>query len=84
MSADDHKPCFGTIFPDTLHAGNDRWIAGKAFSFRLVTAGGMLRSGREVQVNRAEWDDCSRCEEFENCYKFCLGKLALEAAIANA
>jgi hypothetical protein len=44
----------------------------------------MLRSDRQIEVNQAEWDDCLRCPEFDHCYKLCLAKLNLEAAIANA
>jgi hypothetical protein len=84
MSADDHKPCYGTMFPDTFHAPNDRRQAGKVFAFRLVRVGGMLRSDRQVEVDQAEWDDCHRCPEFEHCYKLCLAKLTLEAAIAGS
>lgn len=63
------------MLPDPLHGSNDRRTAGKVFAFRLVTAGGMIRSDRQVEVNREEWDDCLRCPEFEHCYKLCLAKL---------
>jgi hypothetical protein len=84
MNVDEHKPCYGTMFPETLHGPNDRRKAEKVFAFRLVTAGGMLRSDRQIEVNQEEWDDCRRCPEFEHCYELCLAKLTLEAAIAGA
>jgi hypothetical protein len=84
MTAHEHKPCYGTMFPDTLHATNDQRMVGKVFAFRLIRAGGMLRSDRQIEVNQAEWEDCLRCPEFEHCYKLCLAKLTLEAAIASA
>ena len=34
-------------------------------------------------ASEQEWDDCLACPEFENCYKLCMGKLSLEAAIAG-
>ena len=38
---------------------------------------------RKVVANIDEWDDCLRCPEFEHCYRFCMGKLALEDAVAK-
>jgi hypothetical protein len=84
MHTDEHKACYGTMFPDPLHAPNDRRARGKVFAFQLVTAGGFRRSDRRVEVNREEWDDCLRCPEFDHCYKLCMAKLTLEAAIADA
>ena len=40
MTGIEHKPCYGTMFPDPLHAANDRTYAGKAFSFVVITPGG--------------------------------------------
>ncbi len=83
MSATEHKACYGTMFPDTLHFDADRVMSGKVFSFEIVRAGGTFVSQRRVAVNRQEWDDCLACPEFEHCYKLCTGRLALEAAIAG-
>jgi len=58
-------------------------VSGKVFSFEIVRAGGTFVSHRRVSVNRQEWDDCLACHEFEHCYKLCLGRLALESAIAG-
>jgi len=43
---------------------------------------GLARSDRQVQADIAEWDDCLECPEFVHCYKFCMAKLTLEAAVA--
>jgi hypothetical protein len=83
MAANEHKPCYGTMFPDPLHATNDRINAGKVFSFVVISPPGLARAARQVEVNRDEWDDCTRCPEFDHCYKFCMAKLALETVVAQ-
>ena len=82
MSADDHKKCYGTMFPPILPAEADRRVSGKVFSYELRRAGGTFVSHRRVAVNMAEWDDCLQCPQFDHCYKLCTGRLALEAAIS--
>ncbi len=77
-----HKHCYGTMFHDSLHfAVNDK-MQGKVFAFEL-DSGGLGRSQRQVQADIAEWDDCIACKEFDDCYKLCMAKLALETAISN-
>ena len=49
----------------------------------MVRTGGLLITDKHVHVDIKEWDDCRRCEEFEHCYKLCLGKLALATAVAH-
>ena len=83
MNANEHKTCYGNLFPDTLHVTNDRPQKGKVFSFTLHTAGGLYRAARETSVDMAEWDHCAQCPEFENCYKLSMAKLALENAVAQ-
>ena len=83
MTANDHKACYGTMFPDTLHAVADRPQTGKVFAYTLLSAGGLYRAGGKTAVNQAAWDDCVRCPEFEHCYKLGMAKLALEGAVAN-
>jgi hypothetical protein len=83
MSQNDHKKCYGTMFPSILPPEADRVVAGKVFSFEVVRAGGTFVSHRRVAANMREWDDCLACSEFDHCYKFCMGKLALEAAMSG-
>jgi len=83
MTRIEHKPCYGTMLPDPLHAMTDRTYAGKAFSFVVVSPPGLCRAARRVEVNREEWDDCTQCPELERCYKLCMARLALETAVAN-
>ena len=77
----EHKACYGTMFHDTLHFMANQSMKGKVFSFELDTMG-LARSDRQVQADIAEWDDCLECPEFVHCYKFCMAKLTLEAAVA--
>ncbi len=78
----DHKACYGTMFHDALHYTADKQMKGKVFSFELDTMG-LARSDRLVNADISEWDDCLACPEFDHCYKLCLAKLTLEAAIAQ-
>ena len=78
----EHKACYGTMFHDTLHFMANQSMKGKVFSFELDTMG-LARSDRQVKADIAEWDDCLECLEFDHCYKFCMAKLTLEAAVAT-
>jgi len=79
---ENHKPCYGTMFHDSLHFSENEKMQGKVFSFELDSAG-LARSARIVQSDITQWDDCLACPEFEHCYKFCMAKLALETAISK-
>jgi hypothetical protein len=70
------------MLPDALHFQTDRMIAGKVFSFELDSASGVGRRERKVGANLLEWDDCVQCPEYEHCYRYCMAKMELEAAIA--
>lgn len=75
-----HKHCYGKMFHDSLHFAVNDTMQGKVFSFELDTAG-LAQSQKSIQTNIDEWDDCLACPEFEHCYKLCIAKLQLEAAI---
>ncbi len=83
MSQNDHKDCYGTMFPPTLHVDADRPVRGKAFAYQLFTPGGIMRADRRVSADIKAWDECVSCAEFEHCYKLSLGKLVLETAISE-
>ena len=83
MLQNDHKKCYGTMFPSVLSAEADRIVSRKVFSFETVPASGMFVSHRKVAVNRQEWDDCLALSDFEHCYKLSTGSLAMDAAIAG-
>ena len=78
----EHKACYGTMFHDALHYATNKEMKGKVFSFELDSRG-LARSDRLVKADIAEWDDCLACPEFDHCYKLCMAKLTLEAAIAE-
>lgn len=82
MTTNEHKPCYGTMFPSTLHADADRRMAGKAFWFELRRIGGLFALDRHIGVDISQWSDCVACPEFDSCYKLCVGKAAMEAAFA--
>lgn len=83
MNQNDHKDCFGKMFPDDLHLKNNQPNKGKVFLVWVDLAGGMIRSDRRVSADIAEWDDCRQCPEFESCYKLCLAKTTLESVVAT-
>jgi len=80
---EQHKHCYGTMFHDSLHFSVNEEMQGKVFLFELDSAG-LARSTRTIQADIIQWDDCLACLEFDNCYKFCMAKLALETAISKS
>ena len=78
----EHKACYGTMFHDALHYTTNKEMKGKVFSFELDSRG-LMRSDRLVKADISEWDDCLECPEFDHCYKLCMAKLTLEAAISE-
>jgi hypothetical protein len=70
------------MFHETLHFRENVPMRGKVFSFELDRVG-LARSGRKMNANLAEWDNCIDCEEFEHCYRFCMAKLMLQIAIEH-
>lgn len=83
MSQNDHKKCYGTMFPSVLTLEADRVVSGKVFAFEIVRAGGTFVSHRKVAINREEWDDCLACADFDHCYKLSSARLALESAVVR-
>jgi hypothetical protein len=83
VSQNDHKKCYGGMFPSVLSWEADRVNSGKVFSFEIVRAGGTFVSRRRVATDMPEWDDCLECPEFEHCYKLCTARLVLETAVTG-
>jgi len=83
MSNSEHKECYGTMFPNTLHFHVNELQVGKVFSYELdgTTGMGAARTDRKFAANIDEWDDCLKCPEFEHCYKLCMAKVGLESVI---
>ncbi len=83
MSTEEHRDCFGTMFPDDLHLRSGAPNKGKVFTVQMERAGGVIRSDRSIEVDIGEWDTCQQCPEFTSCYNLCLAKVTLESAIAT-
>lgn len=77
------KPeCYGKIFPPVGALETNREVHGKVFGYHLVSLG-MGIQGRKVDGDASQWDVCVACPEFEGCFKFSMGKLALEQVVAS-
>ena len=76
-----HNECYGNLFPTVNSPPTDRPIRGKAFVIELKRAGGMMIATRHASVDLDEWDKCVACDEFPNCYKLSMAKLALETGV---
>jgi hypothetical protein len=83
MDSQEHKECYGTMFPDALHFRVNEPSVGKVFTFELDGTTGMIpaRGARKFSANIEEWDDCLKCPEFEHCYKLCMAQMSLESVI---
>ena len=51
MNTQEHRDCFGTMFPDDLHLQDNVPNKGKVFTVRVKAAGGMIRSGRSIDTD---------------------------------
>jgi hypothetical protein len=76
-----HNDCYGKLFPSVNLPPTDRPIRAKAFAIELKRAGGMMIATRQTSVDLDEWDKCTACHEFANCYKLSMAKLALETGV---
>lgn len=83
MSSQEHKICFGKMFPDDLHLRNNKANKGKVFTVWVELVGLMSRGDRKIEADIDEWDDCQQCPEFASCYKLCLAKVTLESVVAT-
>lgn len=79
----DHPDCYGSMFPSLLALREDLTNSGTVFSVVLGRAGGMWRSNRSATTDVKRWDECRQCDDFEDCYKLSMAKLALESAIQD-
>ena len=82
METKGDNDCYGTIFPQTMCLGSSSG-SGKVFSFSILPAAGTGPVKRDIRVNTEQWDECRRCEEFEECYRFSMTKLAFEIALSQ-
>jgi len=83
MNAVEHRPCYGAMFPHPLRVTEPGRSTGNVFSLVAASPAGMCRARPRVEINRAQWDHCLQCPEFEHCYKLSMAKLALETAAST-
>ena len=85
MSRNEHKECFGKMYPDDLHLRNNEPNKGKVFTVLLNSVDGVIntRTDRLIEIDVDQWDDCQQCPEFESCYKLSLARVTLESAIVS-
>jgi hypothetical protein len=74
------KDCFGTIYPDLEHVQFGRPLVGKVFQISVDTLGGGQRD-RHLKIDQAEWEDCHRCVDFQNCYDSSTAKLEMRLVL---
>ncbi len=82
---EEHKDCYGSMFPDTLHLNDNVANTGQVFTVRVEKPeGGVLPvcTSRSIEVDIDQWKVCQLCADYESCYKLSLAKIALESAIA--
>jgi len=83
MGKNEHKSCYGAMFPAVSRFSDEKGMSAKVLSLGVRTPVGVVPRRRKVTVNLEEWNDCLECLEFERCYKLCMGSVILEAVIAN-
>lgn len=76
------KACFGTIYPDLEQFQFGKPMAGKVFQISVNTVGPGQRD-RKLDISMEAWQDCRRCEDFDNCYEFSNAKLQLQLVLRD-
>jgi len=84
MNATEHRPCYGAMCPDLTWATGNHRTAGKVFTLVSHAPPGLCRVRPRLEVNRAAWDECVTCPEFDHCYKLCMARVALQTAADGA
>jgi len=68
------------LFPSIENAASNVTHKGKVFNFRLERPG-MMVSKRVTEVDAKQWEECTQCPDFNNCYLLSMAKLGLEQAV---
>ena len=76
----EHQQCYGKLFPSIENAASNVTHKGKVFNFRLERPG-MMVSKRVTAVDAKQWEECTQCPDFNNCYLLSMAKLELEQAV---
>lgn len=83
MTANEHKVCYGTMFPSGQPLNIQPSKPGKVFQLEAVTPVGMMPQRRVVRTDLRQWDDCCGCPEFDHCYRLCMAKVSLQDAVGT-
>jgi len=76
------KVCFGTIYPDLEQFQFGRPMAGEVFQITVDTLGPGHRE-RKLDTDVAAWEECRRCEDFQNCLDFSSAKLHMQRVLMS-
>ena len=76
------KTCFGKIYPDLEQFHFGRPLVGKVFQVSVDTIGPGQRD-RKLTIDRDAWQDCRRCEDFNNCFEFSNAKLQMQLVLRD-
>jgi hypothetical protein len=76
------KTCFGTIYPDLEKFQFGTPMIGRVFQIIINTVGPGQRD-RELNIDENAWQDCRRCEDFQNCLDFSNAKLQMQRVLVT-
>ena len=75
----EHKPCYGELFPLSTRKESGKERPGSAFGFEYPDRGSIaLRP--QIVTDLTAWDCCVACREFSSCQQLSTAKLLLEIA----
>lgn len=83
MNATEPRPCYGALLPNLPGTSDECRNTGKVFALVTTTPPGLCRARPQVEMNRAAWDECVQCPEFDHCYQLSMARLALQTATQN-
>lgn len=78
----EHKACYGKLFPSAEWRQPGKPRAGAVFGFEFHQSGTVPRPP-EIAVDLEAWDRCVECGEFDTCRHLSHAKLMLEMAVRN-
>lgn len=77
-----HADCYGRLFPPVRALAHNHEVAGKVFGYS-VEQPGIVCAAPSVKVDGEAWENCTRCVEFEACYRLSLGKLLMDVVVGR-
>ncbi len=74
--------CYGKMFPTVVQMVANQSVSGKVFGYELEQVGIGARR-RTATANRAAWEECSVCPQFDTCGRLSQGSLLMELAVKS-